>query len=162
MKNEHLGLFFFALIALVIAQEYRTSPDKWKEPRNFHVPLLKSISERIIIKKRKAFASDSVIKSLNNAYCFSINQKDDSKEKTLEIMIFNERDSVIYILLKSIKSVDTVEWINEKLIFIRAWFGRIAAADLIFDVEAEEFIYKETCYDGHQAYKQAKESSSTK
>lgn len=162
MKSNKLLLIFFAICPLVVAQDSHTSPNNWKEPRNFHVPLLETMSERIIISKGKLGLSDSVTKSPNNAYYFSLNKKKNQKYTMLEIMIFNEKDSIPYILLKNYKSIEIIKWINEKLIFIRVWFGRIAAADLIFDVEKEKIIYKETCYDGHQAYKQAKDASSTK
>lgn len=40
-----------------------------------------------------------------------------------------------------------VSWINEDLIFVRAWWGRIVATDLIFDVGNGRFLYaKEANY----------------
>jgi len=35
------------------------------------------------------------------------------------------------------------EWLNEKLIFIEVWWGRIVATDLVLNVENASFIYKE-------------------
>ena len=37
----------------------------------------------------------------------------------------------------------TANWINEKLLFIQVWWGRIASSDLILDVDQRRFIYNE-------------------
>jgi hypothetical protein len=34
-------------------------------------------------------------------------------------------------------------WINEKLLFVQVWWGRIASSDLILDVDKGKFIYDE-------------------
>jgi hypothetical protein len=36
-----------------------------------------------------------------------------------------------------------VRWLNEKLLFIEVWWGRIASTDLILDVDSATFLYKE-------------------
>jgi hypothetical protein len=59
---------------------------------------------------------------------------------------------------REIVGLSDVRWISEKLIFMRTWWGRIAATDLIFDVEREKFIYAEAVTDGHLAYQQYRES----
>lgn len=38
----------------------------------------------------------------------------------------------------------SVQWLNEKLVFVEVWWGRIASTDLIFDVNSKTFLYKET------------------
>jgi hypothetical protein len=42
----------------------------------------------------------------------------------------------------------TARWLNEKLIFIEVWWGRIAASDLILDVENKKFIYNQLAHYG--------------
>jgi hypothetical protein len=37
-----------------------------------------------------------------------------------------------------------LQWLNEKLLFIEVWWGRIASTDLILDVNNRTFLYKET------------------
>jgi hypothetical protein len=47
------------------------------------------------------------------------------------------------------RELDSVEvrWINEELIFVRAWWGRIVSTDLIFDIFSGRFLYaKEANY----------------
>jgi hypothetical protein len=35
------------------------------------------------------------------------------------------------------------QWLNEKLLFIEVWWGRIHASDIIVDVEKRQIIYHE-------------------
>lgn len=35
----------------------------------------------------------------------------------------------------------SAQWINEKLLFVQVWWGRIASSDLILDVDQGKFIY---------------------
>ncbi|MDR7269529.1 hypothetical protein J2X20_002158 [Pelomonas saccharophila] len=47
------------------------------------------------------------------------------------------------------RELDSVEarWINEELIFMRAWWGRIVSTDLIMDIGSGRFLYaKEANY----------------
>jgi hypothetical protein len=37
----------------------------------------------------------------------------------------------------------SASWINDKLLYIQVWWGRIASSDLILDVGNREFIYNE-------------------
>ena len=36
-----------------------------------------------------------------------------------------------------------VHWLNEKLLFVEVWWGRIVSSDLILDVNSRAFLYKE-------------------
>jgi hypothetical protein len=42
----------------------------------------------------------------------------------------------------------TAQWINEKLLFVQVWWGRIASSDLILDIEHGKFIYDELAHYG--------------
>lgn len=35
------------------------------------------------------------------------------------------------------------QWLNEKLLFVQVWWGRIVSTDLILDVERRSFMYEE-------------------
>ncbi|HEY6265129.1 MAG TPA: hypothetical protein VIW93_10015 [Candidatus Acidoferrum sp.] len=37
----------------------------------------------------------------------------------------------------------SIQWLNEKLLFGRVWWGRIYSTAFIVDVEKEQFIYKQ-------------------
>jgi hypothetical protein len=36
-----------------------------------------------------------------------------------------------------------IQWLNEKLLFVQVWWGRIVSTDLILDAEKRSFTYKE-------------------
>ena len=46
----------------------------------------------------------------------------------------------------------SAKWINEKLIFIEVWWGRIASSDLILDVENKKFIYDQFAHYGQVTF----------
>ena len=39
-------------------------------------------------------------------------------------------------------------WINEKLLFVQVWWGRIASSDLIIDVDGGKLLYHEVAHYG--------------
>ncbi|MBL8299407.1 MAG: hypothetical protein JNN30_13800 [Rhodanobacteraceae bacterium] len=51
------------------------------------------------------------------------------------------------IQISDLKDNARLKWINEDLLFIQAWWGRIVSTDLIFEVSSGRFIYaKEANY----------------
>jgi len=42
----------------------------------------------------------------------------------------------------------SASWINEKLLFVQVWWGRMASSDLIFDVNQGTIIYNEFAHYG--------------
>ncbi len=42
--------------------------------------------------------------------------------------------------------VPVVRWINDELLYLQVWWGRIAASDLVLDVVTGEFIYRKLVY----------------
>lgn len=77
---------------------------------------------------------------------------------TGRVTIFAEKDHLVDIQFIDLFGLSDVRWLNEKLILMRAWWGRIAATDLIFDVEREKIIYAESVTDGTLAHQQYLES----
>ncbi len=74
------------------------------------------------------------------------------------VTIYAEKDHLIDITFKELLGMSDVRWVNEKLIFMRVWWGRIEATDILFDVETEKVLYVETVTDGAQAMRQYRES----
>ncbi len=141
-----------------------TPPDKWKEPRIFHAEFDKDYENRISVSNveldKKILEENEREKnySPNKAYWYLVNSPDTMKPGpwTAEIIVFNERDYFIEIKLIDYAATykTTIEWINEKLLYIRFWLGRIAGIYFIFDIEKEKVIIKEMFWDGHQAFQQ--------
>ena len=147
---------------LAYSNEWHTSPDKWKEPRSFHAPFDKKYENRIRITKVKfTEKASNKIFSPNKAYWFAVNLPDTGKPGpwSAQIIVFNERDYFTKIKIidyAATYSVNT-KWINEKLLYVQFWFGRIMGAYFIFDVEKEKILMKEMVWDGHQAFQQFKQ-----
>jgi hypothetical protein len=74
------------------------------------------------------------------------------------VTIFAEKNYLIRVEFSELLGLSEVKWINEKLLFMRPWWGRIVATDLIYDVEAEKIIYVESATDAYLAYQQFRES----
>jgi hypothetical protein len=51
-------------------------------------------------------------------------------------------------------------WLNEKLVFVRVAWGRIAFSDLIFDVEKRELVFHEEARYGQLAFEQYQQACS--
>lgn len=156
-------LFIFLLMPgffnTAYSTEWHTSPDKWKESRSFHTQFEEDYENHIQVTKVK-INEKAVNKkfSPNKAYWFTLILPDTTKRGpwTAEIIVYNERE--YYTKIKIIDYVATystkTEWINEKLLYVQFWFGRIMGACFIFDVEKEKILFKEMVWDGHQAFQQ--------
>src|SRR4030095_4341285 len=47
-------------------------------------------------------------------------------------------------------------WLNEKLVLVRVWWGRVIGADVIVDAEKGEIVWKETVRAGEIPFEQAR------
>ncbi|MGA1871406.1 MAG: hypothetical protein ACMUJM_22990 [bacterium] len=131
-------------------------PDCWKESRIVHkIDSWQKLKENFKIERIKL---DKAVKftniSPNKGYSF----KKEGFRPEVTISIYAEKDHLIVITISDVHGVSDINWINEKLLFIRIWWGRIAIDDVIFDVENELIVYTEPAVDGYLAYQQAEES----
>jgi len=92
--------------------------------------------------------------SPNKAYFFVM----ENDPPGAQVIIYAEKDHLIQFAFSKLKGLSDVRWVNEKLLFIRAWWGRIMGTDLVYDVEKEKMIYTETVVDGYIALQQFRES----
>lgn len=92
--------------------------------------------------------------SPNKGYFFVV--EDSGTE--VRVIIYAEKDHLIQFAFSKLKGLSDVRWVNEKLLFMRAWWGRIMATDFVYDVEKEKLIYTETAVDGYIAMRQYRES----
>ncbi len=138
---------------------WHTSPDKWSEPRIFHSAFDDEFSKGIVVSRGKIHPNSNIKKvfSSNNAYWYAVLPADYRKEGpyTTNILIYNERGYLVNLkLLEHSQYEPNIKWINEKLIYVELWWGRILGTYLIFDVEKEQVIYKEMMHDGVLPYQQ--------
>jgi hypothetical protein len=130
-------------------------PDCWTEERNIHGGDFADIwKTNTVIRKLNETKLKPGIDSPNKGYYFVAEDGRPSGAVT----IFAEKSYLIRIEFSQLFGLSDVKWINEKLVFMRPWWGRIAATDLIYDVEAEKFIYAEGVTDAYLAFQQFRES----
>ena len=106
------------------------------------------------ITRRQAARPETGELSPNKGYYFAV----EGGRPIGRVTIHAEKDHLVDIQFVNLFWLTDVRWLNEKLIFMRPWWGRIAATDLIFDVEREEMIYAESVTDATVAYQQYQES----
>jgi hypothetical protein len=50
-----------------------------------------------------------------------------------------------------------VRWVNERLLYVQVWWGRILGSWYLIDVEAEKVVYREMVHSGEIPFQQAHE-----
>lgn len=155
------GLFLVSLSALAQEEPQSNSYEK-KEPRITHIDVDESnvrFKNDIRIGKTPEINGNTIallggkIYSPNRVYWF-VQQVYLAKghRYDINVRINNGSETMDFIHIRDIyypNFVPELKWINEKLLFIRVWWGRLIGADLIFDVEKGEFIYKESIHFGN-------------
>ena len=141
--------------------DWHTAPDQWHEPRLFHRPFDEHFASRIAVD-RCAIPTPlpNRHRSPNKAYWYALIRPDQTKNGpwNSEVLAYTERDYLVRIRLLDIHDCHEIDWVNEKLLRVRVWWGRICATDLILDVEREQIIYREMVWDGVIPYQQFQEA----
>ena len=130
-------------------------PDCWKEERIIHSADFSDLWQgNTAFKKLPGGKLKPGIYSPNKAYYFIA---EDGRPNGA-VTIFAEKDHLMRIEFSELFGLSEVKWINEKLLFMRPWWGRIAASDLIYDVEDEKVIHSEGVMDAYLAFLQYRDS----
>ncbi len=135
---------------------WHTPPDKWNQPRLYHSPFEPAYEDRITLGRVPAEQVEAERNlSLNHAYWCALREPDRTKPGpwTAELFIFTEREYLLRLVVTDYKVVKP-RWINQKLLYIEVWWGRILGTYLIVDVEAEAVIIKEMIHDGLIVFQQ--------
>lgn len=129
-------------------------PDCWKESRNFHNGSdSKNWKPNIAFEHVPLKAFSEKVFSPNKGYYFV---REGWRGKAA-LYIYSEKDYLIKISFNKLHGIKE-KWVNEKLLFLQPWWGRIAATDIIYDVENEKIVYIEDLTDGHIAFDQYRKS----
>lgn len=133
------------------------SPDCWTEARVVHQGDTAKDDpwrQNTTITSVTAAKPVSGVLSPNKGYFFVV----ENNGASARVIIYAEKDHLIQFAFSKLKGLSDVRWVNEKLLFMRAWWGRIMATDFVYDVEKEKMIYTETIVDGHIAQQQYRQS----
>jgi hypothetical protein len=159
----------FCGYAAANSSQWHTTPDKWKEPRIFQTPA--SESPRGVSLGHHSTEHDFKVKvfSPNKAYWFAADgdrsivpriECDGTGflilESNASIYVYTERDYLLRIRMRDHYPNFTINarWVNERLLFVRVWWGRVLGSDVIVDVESERVVHSETIQDGTIAFQQ--------
>ena len=64
-----------------------------------------------------------------------------------EIAVERAPNDLLVVRLRDVyQDAVTFKWISKKLLFVEAWWGRIAATEMILDVEKGSWVYQELAY----------------
>jgi len=129
-------------------------PDCWKESRYVHGQGDWEWKANVKVSQVKAPRLKNGVLSPNKGYSFLFEGGRPDGKLTIDA----EKGHLIVIEFKELFGLAEIRWVNEKLIFMRPWWGRIAATDLIFDAELEKFVWSESLVDGYLAWQQYHES----
>ena len=117
--------------SLGAAQEFHTSPYCWGEVRTYASGEADPVELAVarIESDRKVEGTPSP----NGAYSFDITGRTAESDpgQYPQLVIYNERPYLLEIRFPSTKSISKAEWINENLVFVRIWWGRVAGSDII-------------------------------
>jgi hypothetical protein len=126
-------------------------PDCWTEVRNFQGDGDDwNWSSRTKIERVVASKPDAATLSPNGAYYFALA----GEQPDPALLIFAVKDHFSQISFTGSRGLTDVKWINERLLYLRVWWGRVAATDLVFDVENERMVLTESVHDGGNAMAQ--------
>jgi hypothetical protein len=92
--------------------------------------------------------------SPNGVYYFTISEPHTSNPS---VLVYSEKNHITRIAFGEVKSLGGVSWINERLLYLRVWWGREAATDIVFDVEKERVVHAESVHGGRNAFEQYRE-----
>jgi len=149
---------------------WHTTPDKWAESRIYESPFNPEYSDRLTITHEKLQQQFTMqVLSPNKAYWFAATPdwpklpvaSCNGAEFTIQaedapIFVFTEKEYLLKINLRHHypNFAVTVRWINERLLFLQVWWGRILGSCYLLDTESECVIYKEMLHDGGIEYEQ--------
>jgi hypothetical protein len=151
-----------AAIAGPPAPGFHTSPACWSEPRIHHVGRPEEeLRDRVSLDWRRAPLHEAEpVVAPNGAYRFwqrpPAAASGDGGEAVLLVDV--ERPDLLWIRLRGARGMARAEWVSEKLLFVRAAWGRIAFSDLLVDVERGVVVYEEAARDGTIAFGQYREA----
>ncbi|CAA6676980.1 MULTISPECIES: hypothetical protein [unclassified Lentimonas] len=147
-------------LLLLLSSVASAAPDasQWTKPRNIHTVLEQPCDDRVEVKRTAATsAAEGAMYSPNEAYWLKIQPVDPESEE--QRLVISGAHHYTILLRGSYMNFPTqAHWINEKLLFIRVWWGRVLGRDMIFDVEAGKFIYQEGVHDGTILYQQTRQA----
>ena len=156
-----LALSGLALTAQAQTVQFHTPPACWTAARITHGAWSEQPGDRAVIARERVPAAEGAqwTVSPNGAYRLRKVDPDFSAPPpwNTRIVIENERpESVVLDLRNHGNASAYAVWVNEKLVLVRVWWGRVLGADLLVDAEKGEIVWRETARGGDAAFEQSR------
>lgn len=135
-------------------------PDCWKESRNIHTG---SPDSWKLLKKNMKFGhiqeepKGERNYSPNKGYYFVTN----GWRTESEVIVYAEKKQYWKLSFSDNFYPASPNWVSEKILFLRVYWGKIAFEDMLIDVEKESILYSESGEDSYIAYDQYKTGCKT-
>ena len=151
------------LLALPAAaqQEFHTPPACWTAPRITHGPWSEQPGERAAVLRERVAPAEGAqwLASPNGAYRLRKVDPDFSAPPpwNTRIVVEVERPEAVVVELRNHGNATAYAvWVNEKLVLVRVWWGRVLGADLLVDVERGEIVWRDTVRGGDAPFEQSR------
>jgi len=146
-------------LPFLLGSDFHTDPSRWKEPRIYHTPGERQWEKRVTVEETLTpHALMEPVHSPNRAYYYMLAQPDTKKPGPWDAVLYvhRERPKLTALTFHDFYANFPVEarWINEKLLFVRVWWGRTVGTDAVYDVEKNVFVSRETFHEGTIVYRQ--------
>jgi hypothetical protein len=160
----------FVVLALHVPSALAESPhypilEKWTGPRVYHAPFWPKFADRIVVGpgvvEPDSIRHDRRVYSPNKAFWYVITSPDFTKPGpwSTQFHIYNDRDRLFQLALRDHgNSAGQAKWINEKLLYVQVWWGRIVGSYVILDVEKETILAQEMVHYGGLLFQQYQRS----
>lgn len=119
-------------------------PDCWTEPRAVHND--EGVYDEYISKNISIIQNTEIQQhkldhvSPNKGYSFST--VNDRPQATITINA--EKDHLTVIEIRKVFGLSEVKWVNENLLFFRAYWGQEVFVDVLFNVESERIVVSQS------------------
>lgn len=160
--RRSIAYFLLSLLLLPVsridADEFHTSPYCWDEARIVAYGVSQE-GDVTLTRSGEALDVDGT-PSPNGGYRFHVFERGDEASAWYpRVGIDIERPYLLVLEFRATDAISEAEWINEQLIYLRLWWGRIAGSDFIVDVEKERIVYQQPFIYGGLAFQQFQQCS---
>ena len=160
LQVKFISILLFMFQAAIATAEYPgLPPDCWSESRNVHsgVPdSWKQLEKNLKFSHILEEPTGEKVYSQNKGYYFVV----DGFRPESQVTIFTEKEQYWKLSFTENFYPAKPDWVNEKILFLRVYWGRIAFEDILIDVEKEMILYSESGTDLDIAFQQYQDGCS--
>ena len=140
---------------------HHTPPACWSAPRITHGAWGEQPGERVSVARAVVPAAEGTAWTMSPNAAYRLRKIDPDLTApppwNTRIVIEAERPEAVVVDLRNHGTATAYAvWVNEKLVLVRVWWGRVLGADLLIDAETGEIVWKETARGGDAPFEQSR------